>query len=157
MASKAMAALDGAQRALLEGTRRAVLATISSAGRPRLVPMAFALADTDDSVPVLYSALDEKPKSVADPRALARVRDVLARPRVSVLVDRWDEDWSRLAWLRLDGVATLLEPTGTDAAEHASAVALLRDRYAQYATHRLEERPVLRIEIERAVGWGLER
>lgn len=118
--------------------------------------MAFALADIDDRTLVMYSALDEKPKSVADPRALARVRDVLARPRVSVLVDHWDEDWSRLAWLRLDGVAALLEPTGTDAAEQRVAVRLLRNRYPQYATHRLEACPMLRIEIERVVAWGVE-
>jgi PPOX class probable F420-dependent enzyme len=151
-------ALSDAQRELLEEARRAVLATISPDGRPRLVPMVFAVtaADTEDGNVVLYSALDEKPKSVPDPRALARVRDVLARPRVSVLVDRWDEDWSRLAWLRLDGVAALLEPTGTAAAEHGVAVGLLRDRYPQYATHTLEKRPVMRIEIERVVGWGLE-
>jgi len=150
-------ALDEAQRELLQGTRRAVLATIAPDGRPRLVPMTFAIADTSDSAPVIYSALDEKPKSVVDPRALARVRDVVSRPRVSVLADRWDEDWSCLAWLRLEGLATLLEPDGDDAAEHASAVSLLRARYAQYATHSLEQRPVLRIQVDRVVSWGLEQ
>lgn len=135
-----------------------MLATIAPDGRPRLMPIAFAVAaaDEENGAPILYSALDEKPKAVADPHALARVRDILARPRVSVLVDRWDEDWSRLAWLRLDGIATLLEPTGSDAAEHATAVSLLRERYAQYAAHRLEERPVLRIAIARVLGWGFE-
>lgn len=122
------------------------------------MPLAFALkATTDDDLPILYSALDEKPKSVADPRELGRVRDILARPGVSVLVDRWSEDWSELAWLRLDGDATLIEPTGRAAAEHSQAVSLLRDRYPQYATHRLEERPILRIAIQRAVDWSLTR
>ena len=148
--------MDSSQRELLMTTRRAVLATIAPDGRPRLVPMAFAVDGGETDMPVLYSALDEKPKSVTDPRALARVRDVLERPRVTVLVDRWDEDWSRLSWLRLDGLASLLEPTGSASLEHAAAVELLRSRYAQYATHRLEERPVLRIGIERALGWGLE-
>ncbi len=152
-----MAALDDAQLELLNGARRAVLATIAPDGRPRLVPIAYAVAEAEDGALILYSALDEKPKSVDDPHALARVRDVLERPRVSVLVDTWDEDWSRLAWLRLDGLAALLERTDSDAAEHEVAVRLLRERYAQYATHRLEDRPVLRIEIERVVGWGLER
>ena len=77
------------------------------------MPFAFAVdATTEADLPVLYSALDEKPKSVADPRELGRVRDILARPSVSVLVDRWSEDWSELAWLRLDGNALLIEPTG---------------------------------------------
>lgn len=141
---------------MLGTTRRAVLATIAPDGRPRLVPMAFAVAGGESDAPVLYSALDEKPKSVADPRALARVRDVLIRPRVTVLVDHWDENWARLSWLRLDGLASLLEPTGSDAVEHAFAVDLLRERYAQYATHQLEERPMLRIKVERAVSWGTD-
>lgn len=115
---------------------------------------AIAAAATDDGPTVLYSALDEKPKTVSDPHRLARVRDIAERPNVSVLVDRWDEDWSRLDWLRLDGRATVLEPNGTDADEHGAAVRLLRDRYAQYATQRLEERPMLRIEIDRVVEWS---
>lgn len=122
------------------------------------MPFAFAVdATTEADLPVLYSALDEKPKSVADPRELGRVRDILTRPSVSVLVDRWSEDWSELAWLRLDGNALLIEPTGQTADEHVRAIGLLRDRYPQYATQHLEERPVLRIAIERAVDWGLKR
>lgn len=135
-----------------------MLGTAAPDGRPRLVPIAYAvavaLADTAQWPLVLYSALDEKPKSVMDPRALARVRDVLARPQVSVLVDEWSEDWTRLSWLRLDGSAKLIEHSHDHPAEHQAAVSLLRDRYPQYATHRLEERPILRIEIERVVGWS---
>ena len=131
-----------------------MLGSAAPDGRPRLVPIAFAFADAARWPLVLYSALDEKPKSVTDPRALARVRDVLARPHVSVLIDEWNEDWTRLSWLRLDGSAKLIEPSPDHAAEHQAALALLRDRYPQYATHRLEERPILRIEVERVVGWS---
>jgi PPOX class probable F420-dependent enzyme len=149
-----VARLTEAQREMLEQSRHAVLGTTAADGRPRLVPMVFAVAAADDGVTVLYSALDEKPKTVSDPHQLARVRDIVERPAVSVLVDRWDEDWSRLGWLRLDGRATLLEPTDPDAGEHAAAVLLLRDRYAQYASHKLEERPVLRVEVDRVVDWS---
>jgi PPOX class probable F420-dependent enzyme len=135
--------------ALLAEARHAVLATQASHGRPRLVPVTYAF---DADAGVLYSALDEKPKSVADPRLLARVRDIKEQPQVTVLVDRWDEDWTRLAWLRLEGEATLLEPAD-HAEEHAYALHLLRQRYPQYATHSLEVRPVVRIEVSRAVGW----
>lgn len=100
---------------------------------------------------MIYTAIDEKAKSVADPHALARVRDVGTRPRVAVLVDQWDEDWARLAWVRLEGTATVLEPSP---AEHSIAVVLLRERYPQYATHKLEARPVIRIEVERVSGWS---
>ena len=147
------AALDHEDLDVLAASRRAVLATIAPTGRPRLVPITFAFTLRNGSA-VLYSALDQKPKAVMDPRDLARVRDILERPRVSVLVDLWDEDWTRLAWLRLDGRATLLEPTDVPAGEHAAAAELLRARYPQYAEMALEQRPMLRIDVERAVRWS---
>lgn len=147
----------GSEFGLLADARRAVLATTRADGRPRLVPLAFA-ADQAASPLVIYSALDEKPKSVADVRQLGRVRDLLARPQVSVLVDRWSEDWSELAWLRLDGTAEMLDPADAGAAaEHAHALSLLRGRYAQYATQDLEGRPVIRITVERVASWSAGR
>ena len=142
---------------VLASARRAVLATIREDGRPRLVPIAFAVANEGGAL-VLYSALDEKPKAVTDVRRLARVRDIAARPRVTVLVDRWSEDWTELAWLRLDGRASLLEPADPKAAaEHTRAVSLLRERYSQYATQRLEELPILRIAVEGSSDWRASR
>jgi coenzyme F420-0:L-glutamate ligase / coenzyme F420-1:gamma-L-glutamate ligase len=149
--SAATAILSPAELAFLNEARRATLATISPDGRARLVPITYA-CDADQAV--IYFALDEKPKSVDDPRQLARVRDILARPGVTLLVDRWSEDWTRLAWLRLEGEASLLEPHD-HAEEHAAALHMLRERYVQYADHRLEERPIVRIDIQRAVGWNL--
>jgi len=148
--------LDEAQRRFVAETRRAILATTAPDNRPRLVPVCFVLGPDDDAMGrlILYTPLDEKPKQDVDPRGLARVRDLLVLPQATLVVDRWDEDWSRLAWLRLDGRATLLEPDGPDTEEHGAAVRLLRDRYVQYATHRLEERPMLRIEIDRVVDWS---
>ncbi len=130
-----------------------MLVTVAPDGRPRPVPIAYAFVDTGAAL-TLYSALDEKPKSVADPRALARVRDIVARPRVAVLIDRWDEDWSRPAWVRLEGTAAVLEPTDPSAAEHTLAVGLLRDRYPQYARQALEQRPLIRIAVEHVSGWS---
>ena len=122
------------------------------------MPITFAADITGHSQRlVLYSPLDEKPKTVDDPRTLARVRDILARPAVTVLVDRWSEDWTHLAWLRLGGTATLLEPGGEAGdSEHTHAVALLRSRYDQYGDHALEARPILRIEVERVVTWAAQ-
>jgi PPOX class probable F420-dependent enzyme len=143
--------LTPAQRKALTSARRAVLATISPDGRPRLFPICFVL---DPDRAVLLSPLDEKPKRVVDVRDLARVRDIRHDPRVTVLVDTWDEDWSRLGWLRCDGVASLLEPTGDEADEHAAGVEALRSKYPQYATHDLRARPVIRVALERATGWA---
>lgn len=133
--------LDPVERAFLAAARTAILATIDPTCRPRLVPICFVL---------VLSPLDEKPKTTDDPRSLARVRDILERPEVELLVHRWDEDWSRLAWLRVDGRGRLVEP----GAVADGTLAALRAKYPQYATHRLEERPLLAIEIERTRAWG---
>ena len=142
--------LSTSQRAFLESCRRAVLATIAPDGQPRLVPICFVI---DGDPPILYTPIDDKPKRDDDPLTLARVRDIAADSRVTILVDRWDEDWTRLAWLRGEGRASLLQPDASPA-QHVAVVAALRAKYPQYATHRLEARPLIRIEFDRVIGWG---
>jgi PPOX class probable F420-dependent enzyme len=142
--------LSAAQRTFLATARRAVLATVAPDGRPRLVPICFVL---DGDPPILYTPIDDKPKRTDDPLSLARVRDIAADPRVTVLVDRWEEDWTRLAWLRVEGRATLLKPASASD-KHAAVVAGLREKYPLYVTHRLEQRPLIRITLERIVRWG---
>ena len=139
------------ERAFLAAARSATLATIAPDGRPRLVPICFVLLGAATAARV-YSPLDDKPKASADPLDLARVRDLLARPAATLLVDRWSEDWDRLGWLRLDVRATIVEPGPGE--DHASVVAALRAKYPQYERHHLESRPILRFEIERVVAWG---
>jgi PPOX class probable F420-dependent enzyme len=142
--------LSAGQSAFFESARRATLATIAPDGRPRLVPICFVL--TGDP-PILYTPIDDKPKRTDDPFALARVRDLATDPRVTVLVDRWDEDWTGLAWLRVEGSAILLD-AGVGH-EHREAVAALRAKYPRYETHRLEARPLIRVAVERVTDWGL--
>ena len=136
--------LTAAEREFLASgeARTASLATIDPDGRPRLVPICFVVYDD-----LVWTPLDEKPKAVDDPHRLARVRDIARDPRVTVLIDKWSEDWSELGWLRLDGRAQLTEalPAVVDA---------LRAKYPQYADHDLERRPVIRISIEGATSWG---
>jgi PPOX class probable F420-dependent enzyme len=134
------------QRSFVEAARTAILATTAPGGRPRLVPICFVL-DGD----VLLSPLDEKPKQPGDPRSLARVRDLAARRGVSLLVHRWDEEWSRLGWVRLRGDARLLEPGGE---VHAAAIGPLRAKYPQYADHAIERRPMIEVVIDRVSSWG---
>lgn len=144
--------LTADQLAFLAAARTATLATIAPDGSPRLVPVCFVVRAGSDIV--VYSPLDEKPKTVGDVRNLARVRDLRARPDVALLVHRWSEDWSELGWLRLRGTATLVEPNDAPD-EHAAAVADLRTKYPQYLAHRLEDRPLIRIAIVAARSWGL--
>jgi PPOX class probable F420-dependent enzyme len=141
--------LTAVQRAFIGSARRAVLATIAPDGRPRPVPICFSL---HNERAVLYTPIDDKPKRDDDPMALARVRDIRTDPRVTVLIDRWDEDWTRLAWLRAEGSADILEPA---AGEHSRVVVALRERYRQYEDHRLEDRPIIRIALTRVTDWGL--
>jgi PPOX class probable F420-dependent enzyme len=147
--------LDGPTRAFLAAARRATLATVAPSGRPRLVPICYVVgADAPDGRPQVYSPLDDKPKRGDDPHELARVRDILVLPEATILIDQWSEDWTRLGWVRLDTNVALIEPEPHEVAEHVAAVAALRLKYRQYAGHRLEDRPILRFTILRAVSWG---
>jgi PPOX class probable F420-dependent enzyme len=142
--------LSRTERAFLDDSRSAILVTIATDGRPRPVPICFVL---DPARPVLYTPLDQKPKSVDDPRRLARVRDIEGDPRVAVLVERWSEDWANLAWLRCEGIAAVVEAEASTATRTA-AITALREKYPQYAVHDLEARPIIRVTIKRATTWG---
>lgn len=131
------------QLAFLLSQRVAHLATIDDGGRPHVVPVCFACVDG-----LLYTPVDEKPKR-GDPMALRRVRNIRARPDVCLLVDRYEDDWSRLAWLQVRGKAAL----ATDLEERGRALAALRQRYRQYDAMDLESRPLIRITPEQVVGW----
>ncbi len=147
--------LDPTMRAFVAAARTATLATTTPSGRPRLVPICFVLgADDSSGRPRLHSPLDDKPKRSDDPHDLARVRDLLVLPEATLLIDHWSEAWDRLGWIRLETRAELLEPEPHEAAEHDDAVRALRAKYPQYATHRLEDRPILRFTVFRVLAWG---
>ena len=137
--------LTDEDRRLLAEARRATLATISPAGLPRLVPICFVVVDD-----VIWSPLDDKPKAVKDVRRLARVRDILERPDVTLLVDRWSEDWTELAWLRLSARGFLVEAGHVP----ADVISALRAKHPQYGDHDLEHRPAIRFEVVTAAGWS---
>jgi len=133
---------------LIREARVARLATVDAHDRPHVVPVCFVSIGDH-----LYIALDEKPKRRA-PERLQRVRNIAANPNVQVLVDRYDEDWSRLAFVQLRGRATLLNP---DEARHGPAVAALREKYPQYKTMALEALPLIEIEVGRVISWSASR
>jgi PPOX class probable F420-dependent enzyme len=147
--------LDPAALDFLSSAPTATLGTIAPSGLPRLVPICFVVASAwaNDAIRI-YSPIDDKPKASGDPLRLARVRDIVERPRATLLVDRWSEDWGRLFWIRMDVVASIVGPGGPDGREHDAAVGALRAKYPQYEAHRLEERPLLRFVVERVVTWG---
>ncbi|MFI5226464.1 MAG: pyridoxamine 5'-phosphate oxidase family protein [Candidatus Limnocylindrales bacterium] len=138
---------------LLETERRGTLVTVDDDGRPRPTPFCFVLSSEGDRL-VLHTPIDEKPKGRSAPDDLPRIRDIRVRPGVVVLIDRWDEDWTKLAWAVLHGTASVLLPgdPATDK-ERARAIAALRERYPQYAGHDLEARPMIRIDVDSVRSW----
>jgi PPOX class probable F420-dependent enzyme len=128
-------------RTLFASARVARLATVGAGARPHLVPIVFAVAG--DAV---YSAVDAKPKRTT---ALKRLENVARNPRVALLADHYDDaDWGALWWVRADGSARVLE----HGEEAERAVALLRERYAQYRADP-PRGPVLAVAVERWSGW----
>lgn len=125
----------------LAEARVARLATVGESGQPHVVPITFAL-DGD----TLYFAVDAKPKRTRD---LRRLKNIAANPAVSVLLDHYEEDWTRLWWVRADGRARIVD----GAAEIERAIDLLRLRYPQYERSR-PGGPVVAIRIERISGWS---
>lgn len=112
------------------------LATVTADGRPHVVPVCFALADG-----IVYTAVDHKPKRT---RALARLDNVRATGRASLLVDHYEEDWSRLWWVRVDGAAEVVESE--------AALDALAAKYEQYRTAR-PAGPVIAITPARWRSW----
>jgi PPOX class probable F420-dependent enzyme len=125
-------------RPSIADARVARLATVDPRGRPHVVPICFVL-DGD----TLYTAVDEKPKRT---RALQRLRNVEANAQVEVLIDHYDEDWSRLWWVRLRGTARVLD-------DEPRALELLRAKYPQYR-QRPPRGPVIAVAIEERREWA---
>jgi PPOX class probable F420-dependent enzyme len=125
----------------ISDTRVARLATTGVGGRPHIVPITFAIESES-----VYFAVDAKPKRTTD---LQRLRNISANPAVSVLFDHYEEDWSKLWWVRVDGSARILG----DEAEARRAMDLLVGRYEQYR-HARPGGPVVAISIERMTGWS---
>ena len=132
------------QTAFLEHQRVARLATVDERGHPHVVPVCFALHNGR-----IYTPVDEKPKR-GEPAALRRVRNILTHPQICLVVDIYDDDWSKLAWLQVRGAATLV----AEEQERAGAITALRERYIQYRGMDLKSRPLIGITPEQVVGWS---
>lgn len=137
-----------AEQDIIRNARVGRLATVDRWNRPTIVPFCFALIGTRD--PVVVSVLDEKRKRVAD-TALARVRNIEHNPQVAFIVDHYEEDWSRLAFVQVRGRASLLDP---GSGRHSGAIAALRHKYPLYREMAIETRPVMMIADLRASSWS---
>ena len=135
--------LLAAERDFVARSRVGHLATADAQGAPHVVPVCFVVSEN-----TLYITVDQKPKGA--PRALKRLRNLAENPAAAFVVDRWDEDWTRLGWVMLRGPAEILD----NGAEHDLAQAWLRERYPQYRMMRLADLPVIAVRIERVASWG---
>ena len=124
----------------LTTARVARLATTDPDGRPHLVPIVFAVDGE-----TVYSAVDSKPKRS---RTLRRIENARARPEVTLLVDHYEDDWSRLWWIRLRGRARVLD----EGDERERALTLLREKYPQYVDQP-PGGPVLAIDVSERREW----
>jgi PPOX class probable F420-dependent enzyme len=129
------------ERARVEGARVARLATVRPDGAPHVVVVTFALdADT------IISAVDHKPKRTQE---LQRLRNLQERPWASLLVDHYEENWSKLWWVRLDVDAAIVrdEPRRTT---------LLEPLIAKYDRYRTEapRGPVVLMRVRRTISWS---
>jgi len=133
--------------ALLRDARVGRLATADAAGRPLVVPVCYVFDGAR-----CYSAVDAKPKRT---RELRRLKNIAANPQASLVVDVWDEDWSRLAWVIVEGRAEVLRA----GAEFTRAIDLLLAKYPQYRTMGLDraEGAAVALQPARLLAWrGLD-
>jgi PPOX class probable F420-dependent enzyme len=131
----------------LKEARVARLSTLDSKCRPLIVPICFVYDGQ-----FFYSAIDGKPKSVA-PQRLARVRNIVARPQVALLIDEYDEDWTRLWFVLIRGRAEVLPMSARR--ERGRALCKLREKYRQYAGTMLQDdTTIILIAPRRITSWG---
>jgi len=139
--------ISGAVQKILKKARVARLATLDDKNRPHIVPICFVYDGK-----LFYTAVDRKPKRVT-PERLARLRNIRAVPRIALLIDEYDEDWTQLWYILVRGKAKLIPKSGHK--EHALAIHKLRAKYPQYAQGMLaDDAPIIRITPERVAFWG---
>src|SRR6478752_7257141 len=128
----------------IRSARIAHLATADRSGQPHVVPICFAFDGK-----CFYSPIDEKPKRSA-PANLKRLRNIRDNPQVSLVIDNYDENWSKLAYVLITGAARIMQR----GQKHRRAVTLLRRKYSQYRTMAIDRRPVIVIKPKRIIVWG---
>ena len=139
-----MTNLSPAQDRFLRSARTGHLATADAKGRPQVVPVCFVFDGQ-----AIYSVLDAKPKTMPL-RQLRRVKNILANPQVSLVVDHYEENWDKLQYILVSGDAELLESDE----KWVVAIAMLREKYPQYQAMDLDQSPVIKITPVRYSPWS---
>jgi PPOX class probable F420-dependent enzyme len=127
----------------IRAARVAHLATAAK-GQPHVIPICFVFDGK-----YFYSPIDEKPKRVA-PRRLKRITNIRENPNVSLVIDRYEEDWHKLGYILVFGKAQIV----LSGEKYLKAIRLLRQKYAQYQTMAIDERPMIVIKPKKMMDWG---
>ncbi|MEM8951153.1 MAG: TIGR03668 family PPOX class F420-dependent oxidoreductase [Pseudomonadota bacterium] len=131
------------QRRFLEAGRVGRLATTDGEGQPHVVPICYALLGD-----VVCFTIDEKPKKTME--ELKRLRNIRANPKVALVVDYYDEDWSKLGWVMIQGEADIVK----DGPMHRGGQARLRERYPPVRSMQIESLPLVAITATKVLSWG---
>lgn len=129
---------------LLRTARTAHLATSDKSSQPHVIPICFVFDGKH-----FFSPIDEKPKRTA-PTKLKRLKNISENPNVALVIDRYDEDWRKLAYVLVFGRARVIHR----GIAHRQAVRRLRRKYPQYRRMAIHERPLIVITPRRVLGWG---
>jgi PPOX class probable F420-dependent enzyme len=129
------------ERQYVERARVARLATVRPDGTPHVVAVTFAVHGG-----TVVTAVDDKPKRSQE---LQRLRNLEERPAAALLVDYYDDDWSKLWWVRLDGVAEVVRHEPRRTTELAPLVA----KYPQYRESP-PRGPVIVMTVRSATSWS---
>jgi PPOX class probable F420-dependent enzyme len=143
--------IDDDTRTFITNHRVGRLATAGEDLQPAVIPICYVFDGEH-----IYSPIDEKPKSVA-PSSLKRLRNIKTNPQVALVIDDYAEDWSKLAYVLIAGTAEIILPDkegNSEELEHARAVESLREKYPQYRSMKIEERPMIKIRPSRIKRWG---
>ena len=130
--------------AFLQRHSVARFSTVDNKGQPHVVPVCYVLEEE-----TVYFSIDQKPKQ-ATHRPLKRIRNLIHNPLVALIVDHYEEDWTQLGWVMIQGHAELL----THGNEHTRAQHQLKDRYPQLKKMKINDLPVIAIRIKHIISWG---
>ena len=127
---------------LIKSARVAHLATADGSGQPHVVPICFVFDGKS-----FYFPIDEKPKRTTQ---LKRLKNIAENPNVALVIDHYDEDWRRLAYVLVFATGRMLKAGES----HRTAIGLLRRKYRQYRTMALEKNPIVALKPKRFVAWS---
>ncbi len=128
----------------ISNQRVARLGTVDKEGHPYVVPICY-IFDGE----FIFSVLDQKPKTVGL-LELKRVRNIISNPQVSLVIDKYCEDWQKLGFVTILGKANLLQ----DGNEHDRIILMLKEKYIQYRSMNIDHNPIIKITVTKMIAWG---